>query len=186
VKTFALEKEKITVENVSPYEGKYLEYGDQEAVSGIYAMKFTNTGDRTIRDTQLIFSDGTQELSFWLEMLPVGQSVVVAEQSQTAVAAEQIQYVDGNVNYLDASLEKADCVKVTDNQNGTVRVENVTGEMLPLVRVFFRPTDAKGVSLGGPCKSFMVDGLEAGASADIAPEGWDNTCVIVTVLVINE
>jgi hypothetical protein len=186
VKTFALEKEKITVENVSPYDGKYLEYGDQEAVSGIYAMKFTNTGDRTIRDTQLIFSDGTQELSFWLEMLPVGQSVVVAEQSQTAVAAEQIQYVDGNVNYLEAGLEKADCVKVTDNQNGTVRVENMTGEMLPLVRVFFRPTDAKGVSLGGPCKSFMVDGLEAGASADIAPEGWDNTCVIVTVLVINE
>lgn len=48
-KAFELKDEKITTENVSPYEGKYLEYGDVETVSGIYAMKFTNTGDQTIQ-----------------------------------------------------------------------------------------------------------------------------------------
>ena len=46
-----LEKEKITAENVSPYDGLYLEYGDMETVSGLYAVKFTNTGDQTIQDT---------------------------------------------------------------------------------------------------------------------------------------
>lgn len=186
VKIFELENEKITAENVSPYEGKYLEYGDEELVSGISAMKFTNTGDQTISNAQLIFSDGTQELSFWLEMLPAGQSVVVAEQNQLTAAAEQLQYVDGTVTYMEAGLENAGCVQVADNKDGTVKVENVTNEMLPLVRVFFRPTDAQGNPLGGPCKSLLVDGIETGASVNIAAEGWDESCVVVTVLVINE
>lgn len=186
IKVFELENEKITAENVSPYEGKYLEYGDVELVSGIYAMKFTNTGDQTISDAQLIFSDGTQELSFWLEMLPTGQSVIVAEQNQLAVAAEQLQYVDGKVTYLEAGLEKADCVQVADNADGTVKVENMTNEMLPLVRVFFRPADANGNPIGGPCRSVLVDGIESAASVNVEAEGWDETCVVVTVLVINE
>ena len=186
IKTFELKDEKITAENVSPYEGKYLEYGDVETVSGIYAMMFTNTGDQTIQSAQLIFSDGTQELSFWLEMLPAGQSVIVAEQNQLAVAAEELNFVDSNITYLKAGLEKADCVKVSDNKDGTVKIENVTEEMLPLVRVFFRPTDANGNPVGGPCKSLMVDGIEADVSVNVAAEGWDETCVVVTVLVINE
>ena len=185
-KVFELKGEKLTAENVSPYEGAYLEYGDVELVSGLYAMKFTNTGDQTISQAQIIFSDGAQELAFWLEMLPAGQSVVVAEQSQLTAAAETLNYVDSTISYLDAGLEKSDCVKVSDNKDGTVKVENVTDEMLPLVRVFFRPTDANGDPIGGPCKSIMVDGIEPGAAVTVAGEGWDETSVVVTVLIINE
>lgn len=186
IKTFELKDEKITAENVSPYAGAYLEYGDAETVSDRYAMKFTNTGDQTIQSAQLVFCDGTQELSFWLEMLPAGQSVIVVEQNQLSAAAEELNFVDSNIVYMEAGLEKDDCVKVTDNKDGTVKIENVTEEMLPLVRVFFRPVDANGVALGGPCKSVMVDGIEADAAVDIEAEGWDETCVIVTVLVVNE
>ena len=186
VKILELKDEKITAENVSPYEGPYWEYGDVETVSGLYAMKFTNDGDQTIREAQIVFSDGTQELSFWLEMLPAGQSVIVAEQNQCAVVAEELNYVDSTITYLEAGLEKADFVKVSDNKDGTVKIENLTGEMLPLVRVFFRPTDANGNLIGGPCKSLMVDGIEAGAAVNIAAESWDETCVVVTILIINE
>lgn len=186
VKTFELENERITAENVSPYAGKYLEYGDVETVSGICAMKFTNTGDQTIQDAQLVFSDGTQELTFRFEMLPAGQSVIVAELNQATVASEELNYVDGTVTYLEGILENKDGVQVTDNKDSTVKIENVTGEMLPLVRVFFRPADENGNPIGGPCKSLMVDGIEAGAAVDVAAEGWDETCVVVTVLIINE
>lgn len=184
--TFELKEEKLIAENVSPYAGAYLEYGDLETVSGLYAMKFTNNGNQTISEAQIIFSDGTQELAFRLEMLPAGQSVIVAEQNQLAAAAEELNYVDCTITYLEDGLEKADCVKVSDNSDGTVKIENVTGEMLPLVRVFFRPTDAAGNPIGGPCRSILVDGLDAGAAADVQAEGWDETCVVVTVLIINE
>jgi hypothetical protein len=186
VKIFELENEKITAENVSPYEGDYLEYGDVEPVSGLYAMKFTNTGDQTISSAQLIFSDGTQELSFCLEMLPAGQSVIVAEQNQLAAASEELAYVDGKVEYLEAGLENIASVEISGNQDGTVQLRNLTEEMLPLVRVFYRPTDANGVLLGGPCQSILVDGIEPGATVNISAPGWDETSVVVTVLVINE
>ena len=70
VKNFDLEQEKVTAENVSPYEGLYVEDGTKETVSNVYAMKFTNNSDQAIRDAQLIFSDGTQELSFLIECSP--------------------------------------------------------------------------------------------------------------------
>lgn len=186
VKTFELKGEKITAENVSPYAGLYLEYGDKETVSGLCAMKFTNTGSQTIQDAQLVFSDGTQELTFRLEMLPAGQSVIVAELNQMTVASEELNYVDGTITYLEGIFENKDCVQVTDNKDGTVQVKNVTEEMLPLVRVFYRPADENGNPIGGPCKSVMVDGIEAGASITVEAEGWDETCVVVTVLIINE
>jgi len=186
LKTFELKDEKITAENVSPYEGKYLEYGDVETVSGLYAMKFTNTGDQTIQDAQLVFSDGTQELTFRFEMLPAGQSVIVAELNQLTVASEELNYVDGTITYLEGILENKDSVQVVDNKDGAVQVKNVTEDMLPLVRVFYRPADENGNPIGGPCKSVMVDGIEAGASITVEAEGWDKTCVVVTVLIINE
>lgn len=180
------EKEMVTVENVSPYGGRYLEYGDEEIVSGIYAMRFTNNSNQTISSAQFIFSDGTQELSFRLEMLPAGQSVIVAEQNQLPAFAKQLQAVDSTVTYLESGLENTGSVKTTANEDGTVRIENCTKEMLPLIRVFFRPTDENGNMIGGPCRSAMVDGIEGGAAVDIAAEGWDETCVVVTVLVVNE
>lgn len=186
IKTFELKDEKITAENVSPYEGKYLEYGDVETVSGLYAMKFTNTGDQTIQDAQLVFSDGTQELTFRFEMLPAGQSVIVAELNQLTVASEELNYVDGTITYLEGILENKDSVQVVDNKDGAVQVKNVTEDMLPLVRVFYRPADENGNPIGGPCKSVMVDGIEAGAAVETAAEGWDESCVVVTVLIINE
>jgi hypothetical protein len=116
----------------------------------------------------------------------VGQSVTVAEQNQLTAAAEELQYVDGKVEYLEAGLENAAAVEVSGNGDGTIQIRNVTEEMLPLVRVFFRPADEQGNPIGGLCRSVLVDGIEAGATVNVAAEGWDETCVVVTVLVINE
>ena len=185
VKVFELEEMKMTAENVSPYEGMYLEYGDVEMISGLYAVKFTNNAAETIREAQLIFSDGTQELTFWLEMLAAGQSVVVCNQDQIAVAAEQINYVDGIISYMEEGMENAASVEVTGGE-GVATVINVTEEDLPLVRVFFRPTDDNGNMIGGPCRSFMVDGLPAGETLEIEAEGWTEGCAVSTVLVTNE
>lgn len=185
IKTFGLEAEQITAENVSPYDGPYLEYGDVELVSGLYAMKFTNDSAETIREGQLIFTDGTQELLFQLEMLGAGQSVVVCDMDQRTVAAEQLQYVDGAVEYMEPGMVNEACVEVTGGE-GIVTVSNITGEDLPLVRIFFRPTDENGTMIGGACRSFMVDGIPAGETLEVEAEGWTDGCAVSTVLVINE
>lgn len=185
-KIMELEGMNITAENVSPYEGRFYEDPVGETVSGIYAMKFTNTGDETIRTAQLIFSNGTDEMVFWLEMLPAGASVTVAELNMLPAAEGEINYVDGTVSYLETGLENANCVKVSSGDNGMIHVENTTDEMLPLVRVFYRHTDGEGNLLGGPCYSAMIDGIEAGGTAEAEAEYWTGDCQVVTVLVVNE
>ena len=182
--TIVLEGLPITAENASPYEGVYLENGDVEQVSSVYAMKFTNTGDQSVQNAQLVFSDGTNELVFFLEMLPAGKSVTVVEANKLAATKAEIHYVDGTVTYIDAGLENVGCVEVTGD--GPVQVRNTTEDALPLVRIFYRKTDGNGNLIGGPCYSFMVDGIEAGATVDAEAEFWDESCEVVTVLVINE
>lgn len=185
-KILELEGMNITAENVSPYEGAFLEDPTGETVYGVYAMKFTNTGDETIQTAQLFFSNGTDELVFWLEMLPAGESVTVAELNMLPVAEGEINFVDGTVAYLETGLENVDCVEVTGYNDGMIQVKNTTDEMLPLVRIFYRHTDSEGNLLGGPCYSAMIDGIEASGTAEAEAEFWTDDCTVVTVLVVNE
>ena len=176
----------ITAENVSPYEGRYLEDPAVEFASGIYAMKFTNTGTETIHTAQLIFSNGTDEMVFWLEMLPAGESVTMAELNAKDVVEGEITFVDGSVTLMEAGLENPDCVEVVGGSNGMLQVRNVTTEPLPLVRVFYRHTDGEGNLVGGPCYSTIIDGMEAGGTVEAEAADWADDCRIVTVLVVNE
>ena len=173
VKVFELENEKITAENISPAEG-------------VYTMTFTNTGDKAIQNAQIVFGDGTQELMFQFEMLPVGQTITVAELEEITVAAEELKHIDSNISYLEAGLENPDSVEVTGVEDGMVQVKNITEEVLPLVRVFYRQTDDNGNMIGGACDSVLVDGIAPGETAQVEAENWNSSCVVVTVLVINQ
>ena len=65
-KTIVLEEENLQIENISPYDGIYIEKGDDEnkdRVEGVYALSFTNTAEQTIKNATLVFSDGTQNLN---------------------------------------------------------------------------------------------------------------------------
>lgn len=183
---FELEGMNITAENLSPYEGLYLENEEQEDVTGVYAMKFTNNGDQTIQNAQLFFSNGTDEMMFVLEMLPAGQSVTVVEFEKLEATDGEVNYIDGTISYLEAGLENMDSVEVTGGNDGMIQVKNTTDEVLPLLRVFYRQTDSEGNMIGGPCHSVMIDGMEAGGIAEIEAEFWTDDSVVVTVLVINQ
>ena len=176
----------MTAENVSPYEGIFLEDPALGTVSGVYAMKFTNTGDQTIHSTQLIFSNGVDDLVFWVEMMPAGQSVIVAEMNAKKVEAGEIQFVDGTMDYLEAGLENPDAVEVTCGSNDMMEVRNVTQEALPLVRVFYRSVNGDGILMGGPCYSVVIDGLDVDGTVEVEAEYWDENSAVVSVLVVNE
>lgn len=182
---FELEKERITAENVSPYKGMCLELGYEEAVSGVYAMKITNTGDRTIQSAYIVFADGSQELAFQLEMLPAGQSVTVVELGKTPVVSGELRYVDSSITYLEEGLEAPDSIELTGDA-GVIRVKNITDELLPLVRIFYRQTDRDGNKLGGPCHTVLLEGIAPGETVETEVEHWNSGCAVVTVLVINQ
>lgn len=179
---------KMDVQNISPYEGIYLEAGDEykSRESNVYALKVTNNAEETILNAALVYSDGTQKLTFYVEMLPVGKSVYVVERNKKTVVSEELTFVEGTVNYLEAGMENMECVEITGTDESSLMIENLTEEILPCVWIFYRKLHTDGTLLGGVCYSTMSGAIEAEETIELEAESWMDTCVIVNVLVLDD
>lgn len=178
---------KLSVVNASPYTGIFVECDpeNQCRVEDIYALKVTNTSDKTILNALLNYNDGTNDLVFYIEMLPVGQTIVVAEQNMQKMANEYIVFTGGAVNYLEEGMEAMDKVEITPTDNSTLFVKNVSEDYLPLTWVFYRQTDREGRIIGGRCYSAMAGDLPPLAEYEAEAPDWRRSCVIVNVLVLD-
>jgi hypothetical protein len=179
--------DSLAIENISPYTGIFVECDpeDQCRVEGIYALKVTNTSDKTILNALLNYNDGTNDLVFYIEMLPAGQTIVVAEQNMQEMENEYIVFTGGAVNYLEEGMEAMDKVEITPTDNSTLFVKNVSEEYLPLIWVFYRQTDREGRIIGGRCYSAMAGDLPPLAEYEAEAPDWRRSCVIVNVLVLD-
>ena len=180
--------DSLIIENISPYTGAFVECEpeDQCRAEGIYALKITNTSDQTILNAMLNYNDGTNDLVFYIEMLPVGQTIVVAEQNMQEMTSEKLTFTGGAVNYLDEGMEAMDMVEITPTKNSTLMVKNVSEENLPITWIFYRQVDREGRVLGGRCSTAMVGDLPPGFTYEAEAPEWLPSCVIVNVLVLDE
>ena len=178
---------KLSVVNASPYTGIFVECDpeDQCRVEDIYALEVTNTSDKTILNALLNYNDGTNDLVFYIEMLPVGQTIVVAEQNMQKMVNEYIVFTGGAVNYLEEGTEAMDKVEITPTDNSTLFVKNVSEEYLPLTWVFYRQTDREGRVIGGRCYTAMIGDLPPLAEYEAEAPDWRRSCVIMNVLVLD-
>lgn len=176
----------LKVENASPYSGVYIETEEKDRVEGVYALRFTNVAEETIMLAELHFTDGTNDLYFNIEMLPVGDSVIVVELNKTPMISETPELVQAAVNYLEEGMENWDCVKITGEEHGVLNITNVTEKTLPGVWVFYRRITPEGEQLGGPCHSCMVVDLEPGLTDNPDALHWaPGHCVVVNVILID-
>ena len=178
---------KLSVVNASPYTGIFVECDpeDQCRVEDIYALEVTNTSDKTILNALLNYNDGTNDLVFYIEMLPVGQTIVVAEQNMQKMVNEYIVFTGGAVNYLQEGMEAMDKGEITPTDNSTLFVKNVSEEYLPLTWVFYRQTDREGRVIGGRCYTAMIGDLPPLAEYEAEAPDWRRSCVIMNVLVLD-
>ncbi len=176
----------LKVENASPYTGVYIETEEKDRVEGVYALRFTNISEETIMLAELHFTDGTNDLYFNIEMLPVGDSVIVVELNKTPASTQTPVLVNAAVNYLEEGMENRDCVKISGEEHCVLNITNVTEETLPGVWVFYRRTTPDGEQLGGPCHSCMVVDLEPGLTDNPDALHWSpGQCVVVNVILID-
>jgi hypothetical protein len=177
----------LTVKNISPYTGIFVECDpeDQCRVEGVYALEITNISDETILNAVLNYDDGSNNLVFYIEMLPAGQTIVVAEQNMQEMTSERLTFTGGAVNYLEEGMEAMDLVEITPTDNSTLFVKNVSEEYLPITWVFYRQTDREGRIIGGRCYSAMAGDLPPGFTYEAEAPDWRRSCVIVNVLVLD-
>lgn len=177
--------EQIQVENISPYEGIFLEEEEKDRVENVYALKVTNISEKTILYATLNYRAGNKDLTFYLEMLPKGKSVIVAEKSRQSVKNENLKYTEGEIKYIKEGLENMESVKITPTNLSTLNVKNMTKEELPVVWIFYRKTYEDGTLLGGRCYETGIVDLGARETYEAEAEYWMDDCEIVNVLLLD-
>lgn len=187
-KTIVLEEENLQIENLSPYDGIYIEQGDNEnkdRVEGVYALSFTNTAETTIQNATLVFSDGTQELNFYMEMVPYGHTVTVVEYDKKAVKSGDLQLVRSEVNYLQEGLEDLRSIAPVETDDGSLVLENTTALDIPYAEFYYRRGYGSG-TLGGICYMEEIEDLGPGEQIFPEPDGWSDKSVIVNIVLYPE
>jgi hypothetical protein len=182
-------KGKIEVMNVAPYTGIYMEAGpfNKSREENVYALKVTNTSTETILNAVLVYNDGTQDLNFFIEMLPAGKSVYVVELTKKQVVSTKLTFVQGAVNYLEEGVENKDAVAITPNRNFSVTVKNLSDKEIPCVWIFYRKVLEDGTLLGGRTLSTLCETILPGEELDVQAEFWQyNSCELVNVLLLDK
>ena len=183
-RTIVLEEIGIQVENVSPYTGIYIEQGDDEnkdRVEGVYALAITNTAEKTIQNAHLVFSNGNDELHFYLQMLPHGSTVTVVEYDKKTVKSGDLQLVDSQINYLSDAIEDPDGFEVLESEYGSLIVENKTKQELDKVEIYYRRAFEDG-TLGGIWYVEVLENVGIGDIVYADPGYWSDKCAIVNIL----
>lgn len=181
-------KDVLLVENKAPFTSQYMECDpwDFERRYDVYAMGVTNISDKTIENLTLTYSNGEQELVFYVEMIPAGWTVVPMDMDGTVVTSTELTYVSGEVNYLTTGREVNDEVELTETRYSTVIVKNMTEEDMAAVVVYYRDVDYLGNVMAGRCFSATSMELIPGWQEELETDQWLPSCVIVNVVVLEE
>ena len=178
----------VEIMNISPYSGIYLEGGPmlKTREENLYAIKITNTSDKTIANITLVYNDGTQDLNFYAEMIPAGQSIYVVEKEMKFFASAELTYVSGVITYLENAVENMDAVEITPTRNSTLMVKNITKEELACVVIYYRKVVEDGTLLGGPVYSAVCEEIMPDDEYEAEAECWQNSsCKVINVLIYN-
>ena len=166
----------LTIEKMAPYSGMYVEGGGNVNLNNVAMLQVRNNGNFPVEYTQICVDFQGEKLTFDITALPVGETLVVQEKnakplpenSATAATAMVVQRAK-----LDLSEDK---VKVTDNGDNTITVENLTDEAIPTVRVFYKYyMEDQGIFVGGIAFTVRVARLGANAKITLQPAHYNST-----------
>lgn len=174
----------LTLEKLAPYNGMYVEDGSNQTVQGVAMLLVSNTGDTPLEYTQISVSYGEETLLFDISALPVGQRLVVQEKNRKTIPEGTPTAANAMVVHrakMDMSTGK---VRVTDNGNNTLTIENLTDTTIPTVRVFYKYyLKDQDMFVGGIAFTVRITRLGANGKVTLQPTHYtSDSAQVVMVL----
>lgn len=135
---YQIEGYKLTLEKLAPYKGTFVEDGTNANVEQVAMLMVKNEGDYPIEYTQIAIEIGETKLIFDITALPKGERLVVQEKSCQKLPQGDVTKATALIVQR-AELEMAESqIRVTDNGDNSLTVENLTDETIPSTRVFYK------------------------------------------------
>lgn len=163
----------LTIENISSYDGIFLEDGSDQEVSGIAAMVLKNTGDVNVEYARITLTRDGEELQFEASDIPAGATVVVQEKNKAAYGSGTFTDCSGITAELDSFEMSEDKVSVEETEEGSLQVTNLTEEEIPCVRIFYKfYMEDQQSYVGGITYTAKLTNLGAGSSQTVTPSHY--------------
>lgn len=174
----------LTIHHLAPYKGMYVEDGTNANVENVAMLLVSNDSDYPIEYASIAVQYGGETLTFDISALPKGEKMVVQEKNGKAVPTSKAQAAKALV-VRRANMEMSrDLVEVVDNGDNTLTIRNVSGKLIPTVRVFYKYyMKDEDVFVGGIAFTVRITRLNADSAVTIQPSHYSSeTGRVVMVL----
>ena len=174
----------LTIEKMAPYNGMFVEDGTNANTENVAMLLVHNNGNVPVEYTQIRVMHGQEELLFDISALPAGEKLVVQEKNGKTISASEATSASALVVQRADMEMSEDQVKVTDNGNNTLTVQNLTDETIPTIRIFYKYyMEEEALFVGGIAFTVRITRLAPGASVTIQPAHYTSqTSRVVMVL----
>lgn len=170
---YTIPNTNLTIQNITSYDGVFLEDGSDSDVSGIASMVLKNSGSSNVEYANITLNCNGTQLTFEVSDITAGSSVVVQEANKAAYTAGTYTDCSADVAEIDGFEMSSDKVKVEENEDGSLTVVNLTGEEIPCVRVFYKfYMDDENAYVGGITYTAKMTNLEANGSQKVTPSHY--------------
>ena len=116
---------------------------------------------------------GQGELLFDISALPAGEKLVVQEKTGKTISESKVTSASALVVQRADMEMSRDKVRVTDNGDNTLTVQNLTDETIATVRVFYKYyMKNEGIYVGGIAFTVRITRLAPGASVTVQPSHY--------------
>lgn len=173
----------LELQSVKPYDGTYLEDGSDTAIEQVAMLLVKNVGTKAVEYAKITMTYGDKTLQFEVSTLGAGERMVVQESSKQSCASGKLLSCDADVATLDTLDMASDSVSITDNGNNTLTVTNLTGEDIPVVRIFYKYyMEDMDIFVGGITYTAKITGLKAGTSVTVSPTHYASSGSVVVMV----
>lgn len=159
----------LVIQNVSSYDGVFLEDGSDTDISGVAAIVMKNTGSEDIEYAKIQLGSESGDCTFEASDIPAGATIVAQEINKVPYSGVTFNSCKSEVG--EKKLEQsAGIISVEEQSDGTILVKNLTGSTIPCVRVFYKfYMNEEAAYVGGITYNAKLTDLAANASETIAP-----------------
>ena len=163
----------LTIHRLAPYNGMFVEDGTNANVENVAMLLVSNDSDYPIEYASIAVQYGGETLTFDISALPKGEKMVVQEKTGKSIPDGKAQAAKALVVRRATMEMSRDQVEVVDNGDNTLTIRNVSGKLLPTVRVFYKYyMEDEDVFVGGIAFTVRITRLDADASVTIQPSHY--------------
>ena len=163
----------ILVEQLSNYNGYYIEDGKDEPVSNVAAIVVTNRSKSDLSFLGIGIAQNGNDLAFSGSQIPAGATVIILEQRKKPYDGNPCYSCTATVTQQALNLNE-DKIRISPKNDDTFVVTNISGETLSSVNVQFKnylPSDH--VYVGGITYNVTLSDFEADTEVEVTSAHYD-------------